>query len=163
MPIRDLLLQELDNETAKTRATLARVPAQPNYKPHDKSMALGRLSAHVAQLQGFGYAILTTPQLDFATAGMKPLEFESSEQLVREFEAGVQQLRQALEKTDDAAWSQPWKLCAGEQVFFTGSRFAAYRAMYANHVVHHRAQLGVYFRLLGVPVPSIYGPSADEH
>ncbi|HVA64993.1 MAG TPA: DinB family protein, partial [Terriglobales bacterium] len=65
--------------------------------------------------------------------------------------------------TPDAAWSEPWKLSMGETVFFSGSRFAAYRAMYLNHLVHHRAQLGVYLRLLGVPVPSTYGPSADEH
>lgn len=162
MAIRDLLLQELDYDAPRTRTTLERVPQQPEFKPHQKSMALGKLAAHVAQLGGFGVVVVTMPQLDFATAGMKPLQFESAAQLVREFDAGQKQVREALQKVDDAAWSEPWKLCMGEQVFFSGSRFLAWRAMYANHVAHHRAQLGVYLRLLNLAVPSIYGPSADE-
>lgn len=163
MAVHDLLIAELDNEAPKTRAALARVPAEhADFKPHEKSTPLGKLAAHVAQLGGFGYLILTAPLLDFATAGMKPLQFASADQLVREFGAGLGRVRTALASTSDAAWNEPWKLCHGEQVFFSGSRFTAYRGMYLNHLVHHRAQLGVYLRLLNVAVPSTYGPSADE-
>lgn len=163
MPIHDYLVTEVETEAAKTRAALERVPAnKADYKPHDKSMPLGKLAAHVAQLNGFGVAILSGPGLDFATANMKPLAFESPAQLVAEMDNGVAAVKAALQATPDAAWSEPWKLSHGEMVFFSGSRFAAYRAMYLNHLVHHRAQLGVYLRLLGVPVPSTYGPSADE-
>ncbi|MGH9413520.1 MAG: DinB family protein [Terriglobales bacterium] len=163
MAIADLLLAELEEEGKKTRRTLERVPAaKKDFKPHEKSTSMGKLAAHLAQLGGFGVAILTTPQLDFATAGMKPLAFESVPQLLEKFDQGQGAVRQALGTVGDGAWNEPWKLCMGEQVFFAGSRFVAYRSMYANHIVHHRAQLGVYLRLLNVAVPSIYGPSADE-
>ncbi|MGH9477103.1 MAG: DinB family protein [Terriglobales bacterium] len=163
MATKDLLLQELAAEAGKTRAALQRVPAdKAEFKPHAKSMSLGRLAAHLAQLGGFAHPILTQPQLDFATAGMKPLPFNSVPQLLESYDAGVAAVRSDLGKLDEPAWTDPWKLCMGEQVFFSGSRFLAYRAMYANHIVHHRAQLGVYLRLLSVPVPSTYGPSADE-
>lgn len=163
MAIHDLLLAELEAEAPKTRAALARVPAaRADFKPHEKSTPLGKLAAHVAQLAGFGVPILTQPKLDFATAGMKPLQFESAAQLQAAFDGGLEAVRKALAATGDAAWSEPWKLCRGEQVFFSGSRFVAYRGMYLNHLVHHRAQLGVYLRLLEVPVPATYGPSADE-
>lgn len=163
MALKDLLLEELAAESARTRKTLERVPAaQADFKPRDKSMALGKLAAHVAQLGGFGVVMLTQPELNFATAGFKPLQFESPAQLVEASAAGTAAVRAAIEKMNEAAWSEPWRLRADDKVFFTGSRFVAYRAMYVNHIVHHRAQLGVYLRLLDLPVPSIYGPSADE-
>ncbi len=163
MAIRDLLLSELEGEAGKTRATLERVPAEKaDWAPHAKSMKLGKLAAHVAQLGGFGVVMLTKPELDFATAGMKPLAFESAPKAVEAFHQGVAAVKAELAKLPDEAWTQPWTLRMGDQVFFSGSRFNAYRAMYLNHMVHHRAQLGVYLRLLEVPVPSVYGPSADE-
>lgn len=163
MPYRDLLLSELQLETSKTRPFLERVPAdKADFKPHEKSMTLGRLSAHVAQLGGFAVPVLTAPALDFLTSGMKPLAFESPAQLVAAFDAGLEATKAALAKTDDSAWTDPWQLRRGDTVFFNGTRYLAYRAFFANHIPHHRAQLGVYFRLLGVPVPGTYGPSADE-
>ncbi len=163
MAIRDLLVNELNMEAKRTRAALGRVPAdKAEWKPSPKSTALGKLSAHVAQLGGFAVPILTQPELDFATAGMKPLAFESVAQLLQAFDGGLAATQQALGKIDDGAWSDNWKLRMGENVFFDDNRFNAYRAMFANHLVHHRAQLGVYFRLLGVAVPATYGPSADE-
>jgi uncharacterized damage-inducible protein DinB len=163
MAIHDLLLQELEGEAVRTRATLERVPAdKADWAPHAKSMKLGKLAAHVAQLGGFGVAMLTKPELDFATAGMKPLVFESPAQSVAAYEQGVAAVKAELRKLPDEAWTQPWALRMGDTVFFSGNRFNAYRAMYLNHMVHHRAQLGVYLRLLGVAVPSVYGPSADE-
>lgn len=162
--VHQLLQAELGYEGQRVRATLARVPAaHADYRPHPKSTPLGKLAAHLAQLGGFGLMILTQPELDFATAGMSPLAFQSPQQVVAAFDAGLAPVEAALARTADSAWNDPWKLCHGSQVFFQGTRFTAYRAMFLNHLVHHRAQLGVYLRLLDVPVPSVYGPSADEH
>jgi uncharacterized damage-inducible protein DinB len=162
-PINELLLSELDEEMKKTRTTLERVPAdKKEFAPHAKSMPLGKLAPHVAQLSGFGLIILTTPELDFAKGSIKPLPFESTEQLVKAFDEGAAKVRAALQATPDQAWKEPWKLSFQGKTIFEGTRFLAYREMFLNHVVHHRAQLGVYLRLNGKPVPSIYGPSADD-
>jgi len=162
MAIQDLLLQEFDEEAKKTRTTLERVPAKPDFKPHPKSMPLGRLAPHVAELGGFGLTILTTPSLDFADRTYTPLPFESGAQLVRVFDEGAAKVRTALQATPDSAWTEPWKLSFHGKPIFEGSRFVAYRQMFLNHLVHHRAQLGVYLRLTETPVPATYGPSADE-
>lgn len=163
MRISELLLPELDAEMTKTRVTLERVPAdKKDFAPHPKSMPLGKLAPHVAQLAGFGLTILTTPELDFSKSSYKPLPFESAAQLVQALDEGAAKVRAALQNTPDEAWKDNWKLSAGGRIFFEGSRFLAYRQMFLNHLVHHRAQLGVYLRLNGRPVPAIYGPSADE-
>ena len=93
---------------------------------------------------------------------MKPLPFESAAQLVSVFDEGASKVRTALKNTPDEAWTQPWKLSFGGKPIFSGTRFLAYRQMFLNHLVHHRAQLGVYLRLNEKPVPSTYGPSADD-
>ena len=161
--ITDLLLDEFDAEAQKTRTTLQRVAAgNGDFAPHTKSMPLGKLAPHIAQLAAFGSIILTEPGLDFATRTFTPLAFESADQLVRVFDEGMAKVRTALQATGDQKWTEPWKLSAGPRVIFEGSRFLAYRQMFINHIVHHRAQLGVYLRLTGAPVPSTYGPSADE-
>ncbi|HWG48637.1 MAG TPA: DinB family protein [Candidatus Acidoferrales bacterium] len=162
MPINELLLAEFEEEARKTRATLERVPTKPDFAPHTKSMPLGKLAPHVAQLGGFGVSVLTTPQIDFATGSYKPLPFESAQQLVRAFDEGCAGVRKALKETSDEAWQQNWKLLINGKPIFDGTRFLAYRQMFLNHLVHHRAQLGVYLRLSGQPVPATYGPSADE-
>ena len=163
MPISDLLLPEFEIEMTKTRTTLARVPVEkPDFAPHPKSMPLGKLAPHIAQLAGFGLTILTTPELDFSNRSYTPLQMESAEQLVRVLDEGAAKVRGALSATGDEAWKQGWRLSFQGKTIFEGSRFMAYREMFINHLVHHRAQLGVYLRLNGVPVPSIYGPSADE-
>jgi uncharacterized damage-inducible protein DinB len=163
MRISDLLLTEFDAEVDKTRRTLQRVPAgKGDYAPHPKSMPLGKLAPHVAQLAGFGLTILTDSGLDFAQRKYSPMPFESAEGLVRVFDEGSAQVRQALQNTADDKWNDPWKLSAGPRTIFEGTRFLAFRQMYINHIVHHRAQLGVYLRLNDEPVPSTYGPSADE-
>ena len=163
MPLTDMLLEEFDAEVQKTRTTLQRVPTvKGDFAPHSKSMPLGKLAPHVAQLGGFGMLILTEPGLDFATRKFTPLPFESADQLVRAFDEGTANVRKALKEVRDDQWNEPWKLSAGGRTIFEGSRFLAYRQMFLNHIVHHRAQLGVYLRLNGAPVPSTYGPSADE-
>src|SRR5438876_11879622 len=163
MSISELLLPEFDEEMKKTRTTLERVPAdKPEFAPHPKSMPLGKLAPHVAQLAGFGLSILTTPGLDFSKGSYKPLPLESAAQLVQVFDEGSAKVRSALASIPDAAWTENWKLSSGDKSIFEGSRFLAYRQMFLNHIVHHRAQLGVYLRLTGVPVPATYGPSADD-
>jgi|SRR5271157_279731 len=160
--ISELLLLEFDDEARKTRTMLERVPIKPDFKPHPKSMPLGRLAPHVAELAGFGFTILTTPELDFGTSTSTRLPFESAEQLVKAFDAGTAKARAALKNTPDEAWTQPWKLSFQGKPIFSGSRFLAYREMFLNHLVHHRAQLGVYLRLNDKPLPATYGPSADD-
>lgn len=163
MKISDLLLAEFDEEVKKTRKTLERVPAaQPDFAPHTKSMPLGKLAPHVAQLGGFGLTILTEPGLDFSQRSYTPLPFESAEQLVRVFDEGTAKVRAALQNVRDEAWTEPWKLSLQGKTLFEGTRFLAYRQMFLNHIVHHRAQLGVYLRLTDQLVPGTYGPSADE-
>ena len=163
MAIRDLLLSEFDEEMKKTRQALARVPADKKaFVPHPKSMPMERLAPHIAELAGFGVSVLTTPELDFSQGTYKPLPFESTEQLLRVFDEGAGQARGALASVPDEAWQQKWKLSFQGKTIFEGSRFLSYRAIFLNHLVHHRAQLGVYLRLTGTPVPSTYGPSADD-
>jgi len=161
--ISELLLPEFDEEMKKTRTTLERIPAdKPEFAPHPRSMPLGKLAPHVAQLASFGLIILTTPELDFAKSSIKPVPLESAAQLVSLLDEGAAQTRNALLGTPDYAWQQNWKLMIQGKTIFEGSRFLAYRQMFINHIVHHRAQLGVYLRLNEGKVPAIYGPSADE-
>jgi uncharacterized damage-inducible protein DinB len=163
MPISELLLSEFDEEMKKTRTMLERVPEdKKDFAPHAKSMPLDKLAPHVAQLAGFGLSILTTPELDFSKGSYKPVPFESAAQLVSVLDEGAAKVRTALKNTPDDAWSQSWKLSFNGSPIFNGTRFVAYREMFLNHLVHHRAQLGVYLRLNEKPVPATYGPSADD-
>jgi uncharacterized damage-inducible protein DinB len=161
--ISELLLPEFDEEMKKTRTTLERIPVdKPEFAPHPRSMPLGKLAPHVAQLGGFGLIILTTPELDFAKSSFKPVPMESAAQLASALDEGAKKTRDALLGMPDYAWEQNWKLMLQGKPIFEGSRFLAYRQMFINHIVHHRAQLGVYLRLNEEKVPAIYGPSADE-
>jgi uncharacterized damage-inducible protein DinB len=163
MSISEFLLPEFDEEVKKTRTTLERVPAdKKDFAPHPKSMPMGKLAPHIAQLGGFGLTILTTPELDFAKSSIKPLPFESASHLVSAFTENAGKVRTALQSTPDEAWKENWKLSFQGKPIFSGTRFLAYRQMFLNHLVHHRAQLGVYLRLNDKPVPATYGPSADD-
>jgi uncharacterized damage-inducible protein DinB len=125
-------------------------------------MPLGKLAPHVAQLPNFGLTVLTTPELDFSKGSFKPVQFESADQLVETFDEGAAKVRFALQAASDETWLQNWKLSFQGKAVFEGNRFLAYRGMFLNHLIHHRAQLGVYLRLNGKPVPATYGPSADD-
>ena len=163
MTINELFLSEFDEEIKKTRRVLERIPAgKGDFVPHRKSTPLGRLAPHVAQLGGFGLIVLTQPGLDFAQRTITPLAFESAAQLVLVFDEGAAKVRSALQDLPDSAWTEPWQLSLEGKTIFSGTRFLAYRQMFLNHIVHHRAQLGVYLRLNDEPVPATYGPSADE-
>ena len=163
MTISELLLPEFDEEMRKTRAMLQRVPAdKPDFAPHTKSMRLNQLAPHIPQLTGFGLTVLTQPGLDFSKGSHKPLPFESPEQLVRVLDSGAAKVRNALVGLPDEAWNDKWRLSFEGRTLFEASRFLAYRQMFLNHIVHHRAQLGVYLRLNDIPLPGTYGPSADD-
>ncbi|HYA23545.1 MAG TPA: DinB family protein [Terriglobales bacterium] len=163
MPISDLLLPEFDEEMKVTRTTLERVPFEKqDFAPHAKSMLLGKLAPHVAELAGFGATILTTPSLDFGTGPVRPRPPFELNGLLKAFDENLAKARSALQNTKDDAWTQNWKLTFQGKPIFDGTRFMAYRRMFLNHLVHHRAQLGVYLRLNGKPLPATYGPSADD-
>lgn len=163
MTIAEILLQDFDNEMRGTRTTLERIPAdKPEFKCHDKSMPMGRLAVHVATLPRFGIAILTTPGMDLATTKFPALEFESSQKLLETFDTLAAEARAALVKSSDADLQQNWKFSFGDKVIADMPRSAMYRGLFFNHLIHHRAQLGVYLRLNDLPVPPLYGPSADD-
>jgi uncharacterized damage-inducible protein DinB len=161
-------LPEFDQEMASTRRTLERIPEDKlDFKPHEKSMPLGRLAGHIAELVGMGVRVMKEDGLDFANRpagelGRKPTVAESQKHVLELFDKNVSALRAAIADGSDEHWVKNWKLSMGEKVFYDGPRMGAMRRMMMNHVIHHRAQLGVYLRLNGVPVPSVYGPSADE-
>jgi uncharacterized damage-inducible protein DinB len=159
------LLKEIDLEMASTRKTLERIPEDKlTWKPHEKSMGLGRLAAHLAELPGFGLRMTQVDSFDLASRpqGQKPLVAESQKHVLEIFDKNVAQLREAIAKASDTDLQKNWTLAMGEKKFYDGPRIGALRRMMMNHMIHHRAQLGVYLRLNGVPVPSVYGPSADE-
>jgi uncharacterized damage-inducible protein DinB len=163
MTTSEVLLQDFDIEIASTRRTLERVPEDKvEFKPHEKSFSLGKLALHVATLPQFGTTILTTSNLDMATAKWPERIFVSRERLFSDFDACAAEARAALVAASDANLAEPWKLSFGEKVIVESPRSLAYRHMFFNHLIHHRAQLGVYLRLNDVPVPGVYGPSADE-
>lgn len=166
MPIRDALLPEFDHEMATTRRLLERVPdGQPEWRPHPKSSPLGRLSTHIAELPGWVVNTITRTELDLAPPDGKawtPLILGATREVLALFDRNVAEARAALAAADDVAFAVGWSLKMGPRVIFTQPRAAVYRSFVMSHLIHHRAQLGVYLRLLGVPVPGSYGPSADE-
>ncbi len=166
MKISETLLPEFDQETANTRKTLERVPEDKfAWKPHEKSMTLGRLAMHVAELPSWGIEALTKDSIDIAPPGAPPYQPQaatSRQQLLELFDQHTKRLREAIADASDEQFGQPWTLLAGGKAVFTLPRGAVLRSMVLNHGVHHRAQLGVYLRLNDIPVPATYGPSADE-
>jgi uncharacterized damage-inducible protein DinB len=163
MALIDLLIPELKNELKSTRITLERVPeGHSDFKCHEKSAPLDKLAGHLAQLTAFGSDILTTASFDFGVTKRDRLVFESHDQILAAFDTLAAKVEADLAATTDAAFEENWSLRYNDHPIFSGTRFAAYRGMFVNHLIHHRAQLGVYLRLLDIPVPAIYGPSADD-
>ncbi len=166
MTIGQMLLGEFDQEMQNTRKTLERVPDDKwNWKPHDKSGTVGWLAGHIATMPGWTAVTLTTDQLDYAPVdgpAYQPPKTDNRAELLAVFDKNVVEARAALAGVSDAEIMKPWKLLAGGKEIFTMPRVACLRGMIFNHVIHHRAQLTVYYRLLGISVPALYGPSADE-
>jgi len=163
MTIAELMAAEAQHEGGSTRKVLERVPVEHlGWKPHDKSMTLQRLAAHVAELGTWGELIVAATELDFAKSEYKPWLPTTREALLEGFDRNQASLLKALEGRTDGELGVPWSLRSGAEVYFTLPRHVVLRSMVLNHVVHHRGQLTVYLRLLGVPVPGVYGPTADE-
>jgi len=163
MTTAELLLEDFDMEMGMTRRTLERVPEDKvDFKCHDKSMAMGRLAVHVATLPRLGVMVLSTPGLDLATAKWPNMTFVSREKLLADFDALAAEARAALAAASDADLAAHWKFTFGDRVLSDNTRSLTYRHMFVNPLIHHRAQLGVYLRLNDLPVPGVYGPSADE-
>ena len=163
MRIADVLLEDFDMEMGMTRRTLTAIPEDcPDFKPHEKSMPCGRLAVHVSTLPRLGITILTTPGMDLATVKWPTLTFVSTAQLLSDFDALAAEARAALAASSDEDLQHIWKFSFGDRIISDNTRSCAFRHMFFNHMIHHRAQLGVYLRLNNLPVPGLYGPSADE-
>jgi len=166
MKISDTLLPEFDQEMANTRKVLERAPAAKfSWKPHSKSSELGALAAHIANMADWAKLTIESDSFDYAPPGAPPYEapkFASTDQLLAAFDKSVAEARAQLAAADDAKMLAPWTLMAGGKSVMTMPRVAVIRTFVMNHIIHHRAQLGVYLRLNDIPLPALYGPSADE-
>ena len=162
MAIKDALLAEYDHEIGTTRRLLERVPdGALAWKPHAKSMSLGGLSTHLANIPEWAGVLLNESSFDLAGGPPNLEEATSRAAILEKFDASTRQARRAMDKSD-AEYQALWTLKRGGQVMFSMPRIAAFRSFVLSHMIHHRGQLSVYLRLNNVPVPSIYGPSADE-
>jgi uncharacterized damage-inducible protein DinB len=163
MAIKDALLPEFDHEMGTTRRVLERVPeADFGWKPHEKSMSLGQLAGHLTNLPTWFAVILERSDYDLATLDRRSGELGSRDKLLQEFDANRAAARACLIQRSDAEMLAPWTLKNGGQEVFTMPRISAVRGFVMNHSIHHRGQLSVYLRLRNVPLPSMYGPTADE-
>jgi uncharacterized damage-inducible protein DinB len=165
MAIKDALLPEYDHEMATTRRVLERVPEQQfAWKPHDRSMTLGQLAGHLANLPFWAGPILKAEFFDLADLGndARPRVPASREALLKEFDAKVAATRQLIAGAGDPEMLARWTLKRGGEDMFSMPRIAALRSFVMNHSIHHRGQLSVYLRLQNVPLPAMYGPTADE-
>lgn len=157
----DLFMAELEREAAATRRTLERVPdGRYDWKPHEKSMALGYLAELVARLPSWPVFIIKQDELDLTTNQPAPLR--TSRELVQALDEGVAEAREALANTTDEHLLKPWRLLVAGRVVQEEPRYIMLRDGVFNHLAHHRGQLTVYLRRNDVPVPAIYGPSADD-
>lgn len=163
MPMIDAVLAEFQHEAATTRRLLERVPEQKfDWKPHEKSMTLGQLTHHIAEMPGWMAVVGHQDELDMAQEQERPEPPTSTSQLLELYDQSVETFRQKAAGLSDGEMMKPWKLRSGEEIHFEIPRAAAVRTFILNHLVHHRGQLSVYLRLLEVPLPSIYGPTADD-
>ncbi len=166
MAWKDAWLAEFDFEMEKTRRTLERVPEDKlDWQPHPKSLTMGALATHLAQIPGWAATALTTHSFDLAPEGRPPMRLvplTSRQEILDLFDQNRAAARAAVADATDEDLRQEWMLRAGSKIVFRMSRTAVLRSFIMNHSIHHRAQLGVYLRLNDVAVPSIYGPSADE-
>ena len=162
MNLTELILGELQYEAATTRKMLERVPqASFTWKPHEKSMTLGQLTGHVANLFGT-WLTATLSQDEFDLADSHPLQAENVSEILEHFDQNIASAFELLKTQSDERLLATWRLKRGGQVLFEMPRWAVFRSMVLNHIIHHRGQLSVYLRLQNVPLPPVYGPTADE-
>jgi uncharacterized damage-inducible protein DinB len=167
MSLAKILLSELDQEAATTRRCIERFSDdQLGWKPHEKSMSVRQLISHLAEIPGWTAGVLQKESLDLMPpggGGYQPAHYATVAETVEAFDRVIAKCREnLLAITDESIFGQPWSLLAGGEKIFTLPRAAVMRVFVLSHLIHHRGQLSVYLRLLDIPVPSIYGPSADE-
>jgi uncharacterized damage-inducible protein DinB len=165
MGLSEALLPEFDQEMANTRKTLARVPEDKlDWRPHEKSMTLGGLATHLANLPSWAAHGINLDELDVAPNGVpfRVEQIKSRAEALENFDRNVAAARAAITGASDEHLFKPWSLLSNGKTIMTMPRVAVLRSFVMNHMIHHRAQLGVYLRLNDVPVPSVYGPTADE-
>lgn len=154
---------ELQYEAATTRKCLERIsPETFDFKPHEKSMTMRRLAAHVAEMYGWVSDTIEKTEIDFATMDYKPFQPQTTAELVEFFDGKLAGAVKSLENTTPEAMRENWKMRNGEQIYFEMMKLQVLRGFVFNHIVHHRGQLSVYLRMNDIPVPALYGPSADE-
>ena len=154
---------ELQYEAISTRKCLERVPEEKfEYKPHEKSFTFIRLASHIAEMIEWISVTCNTSELDFAAGDYKPAEPKTTAELVEIFDKNLETAIETLKKTSDEEMMKEWSLKNGETTYFTMPKVQVIRSFSLNHIINHRGQLSVYLRLNDIPVPSMYGPSADE-
>ncbi|TDS56628.1 DinB family protein [Myroides indicus] len=162
MSINSSFLKELEKEIASTKKIIARIPNDKwGWKPHEKSMSVGDLAKHITELTIWTVNITEKDKLDFHQDYV-PLKATTTEDLLELLDEFYEQSRKAVEKFDEKKWEEDWSLTAGEHLIAKMPKIAANRFIVNNHIYHHRGQLSVYLRLLDIPIPGMYGPSADE-
>jgi uncharacterized damage-inducible protein DinB len=163
MTIAQQMHAELQQEGIATRKILAQVPIdKKDWKPHEKSMALGSLARHIAEIYGWPKETILMDELDFSKMDFTPKVLNSNEELLALFDKCMATASEILETATDEDLAKPWTMRNGDIIYFTIPKAEVMRTWVLNHSVHHRAQLGVYLRLLGIALPGTYGPSADE-
>ncbi len=156
------LIAELEREAQTTRRMLERVPTDKfDWKPHAKSMTVKSLATHIAEIPMWIGLTLNTPELDFAVTPYKPVDINSHEELMNYFETSLNEGKAELQKAREEQLAEPWTMRTGDIIHVSASKEDMLRGTYCQ-IVHHRAQMGVYLRLLNIPIPGSYGPSADE-
>jgi uncharacterized damage-inducible protein DinB len=162
MSIAQSLLTELEMESANTRKMLQAVPDDKlSFKPHEKSSTMAQLITHLVTVPGWGASTMTTESLDF-TGYTPPAPVKTIAEALATFDKGTAEERAAISAAKDEDFSKVWTLSGNGQTFFSLPRMAVLRSFVFNHIIHHRAQLGMYLRMCGAKVPGMYGPSADE-
>lgn len=163
MPLNAALLQEYKYECSNTRKLLALVPFDhPNWKPHEKSMSIKDLATHIADVPNWMSVTIDRDELDFAKGDYKTPKANSTEELLAIHDAAVESALKSLSAASDEKLMENWTMRNGEQIYFTMPKIACLRSWVYNHLYHHRGQLTVYLRLLNIPIPGMYGPTADD-
>lgn len=163
MSIAEKFLSELKQEAVTTRKILEVVPLEKgDWKPHIKNFSLLQLASHVAELPNYLYITISKDELDFAKSDYKPSVPASTKELLSIFEKNLKNAEEALMNCSDEEMRKNWTMRSGDTIFFSSPKVSVIRGLCLNHLIHHRAQLGLYLRLLDVPVPGSYGPTADN-
>lgn len=163
MTLGQILTAELKYEAVSTRKMLERIPSDKlAWKPHEKSMTLERIAGHIVEMISWTKETLTQDELDFSKFDYTPKQYTDSAELVADLDKNVAEAIETLNNASDETMAGNWTMRNGEQIYFTMPKAAVMRSFVMNHIIHHRGQMSVYLRLLDIPVPPIYGPTADE-